>query len=210
MCGVCGFSLLKGEEWKMMGLSAYGKHDDRIYDLMRNVVQVKGGEIVNGKDWRRCERELFAMTRDPAESPLASADVAYAAQEIFTNSMLEVLEYLHGRGLSDNLVLGGGCGLNSAFNGKALEASSFVRLYVFCAPADDGNAVGAALLAHHEDRPSSYRPTEIQSPYLGTPVSKSGLEKLLRHGHLQGRQFASTSLLCAHTAELLSGGKVGR
>jgi carbamoyltransferase len=80
--------------------------------------------------------------------------------------------------ISSNLVLSGGCALNSSYNGKILERSPFDALHVPSAPADDGNAIGAAWLAYQEDHPD-WRPAPgFMTPYLGSTVSTEPLERM--------------------------------
>ena len=74
-------------------------------------------------------------------------------------------------------MLCGGCALNSSANGKLLEPTGFRELFVPSAPADDGNAVGAALLAFFEDDPSARPSPTVQSPYLGSRVARDALER---------------------------------
>jgi carbamoyltransferase len=98
------------------------------------------------------------------------ADLARTGQEHFCALYMSLLRELRKVHPSPNLVLGGGCSLNSSWNGRVIPDSGYDALHIFCAPADDGNAVGAALLAWSEDNPG--RPVgRLQTPYLGTPVS---------------------------------------
>ena len=80
---------------------------------------------------------------------------------------------------SSNLVLTGGCALNSSFNGKILDATGpFQSLYVPSAPADDGNAIGAAMLAFDDDNPGERARKTFHSPYLGKDLSQASLERI--------------------------------
>src|SRR5687767_14189470 len=47
LCGACGFDALKGEEWKVMGLAAYGKVVPRLYRLLAPMVVVDGFDLRN-------------------------------------------------------------------------------------------------------------------------------------------------------------------
>jgi carbamoyltransferase len=82
-----------------------------------------------------------------------------------------------------DLVLTGGCALNSSANGGLLSRSGFERLHVPSAPADDGNAVGAALLAWIDDHPGA-RPAVGRrplTPYLGSTMSTEPLKRMRPH-----------------------------
>ena len=85
--------------------------------------------------------------RAPDASPFAVADLAYTTQYFYSEVMTELLNRFHAMGISDNLALGGGCGLNSSYNGQIVDQTPLKQLHVPSAPADDGNALGVALLA---------------------------------------------------------------
>jgi carbamoyltransferase len=108
-----------------------------------------------------------------------------------------------------DLVLSGGCALNSAFNGQLLERSDFERLHVFCAPADDGNAVGAALLAWWEDHPDATWSPRSQSPYLGSRISPEDLEALEESRALRVTRMKPEDTVPAAVNRLASGQVIG-
>ena len=210
LCGLCGFDPLKGEEWKVMGLASYGKTDERLYDLLRPMISVKGLSLHQGcsdadLSWR--VRALRELARGPDSSPLESADLACTGQRIFEEIMAELLTNLFATGLSKNLAFAGGSALNCAWNGRILERTPFERLHVPAAPADDGNALGAAMLAWRENHPgASLDRRDVLTPYLGSTLSEETLQRLLLHApfsvaHLSGE-------LCRRTARLLADGKL--
>lgn len=184
LCETCGFSHLSGEEWKVMGLAAYGRHDDALYTLLREMIQVDGLgiKLAPGTRAASLHAKLHSMRRKPGQPTIEYADLAYAGQRVFSEVLYAFLGNLHAIGFSDNLVLAGGCALNSSANGGILAQTPFQQLHVYCAPADDGNAVGAALLAYHEDHPEARRPPRAMSPYLGSEMSQETLRNLERFG----------------------------
>lgn len=203
-CSLCGFDPLKGEEWKVMGLAPYGKRNDSLYRSMKSFIGVKDGRLVFE---RGGFRGLARLYREVDKLSPAPADLAYNCQLYFSELMTAILTHVHALGFSDNLVLTGGCALNSAYNGKILNETPFQRLFVPPAPADDGNAIGAALLACREDRPLPRAESTPRSPYLGSSISADTMEKLERFGylHFSSRDCEST---IKKTAKLLAAGKV--
>lgn len=160
LCLLCGFDPSAGEEWKVMGLAPYGKLDPEIYAVMARALKVDGLHFVGAAFPKELERY-----HRPAEArALAAADLAYTGQRFFFDRMSEILNNLYALGVSDNLVLGGGCALNSSCNGQLLACTPFQRLHVWCAPADDGNAAGAALLAYRADNPGLRPPPRVPTP----------------------------------------------
>jgi carbamoyltransferase len=183
VCGLCGFDTLKGEEWKVMGLAPYGRHDPAIYELLRPLLKVQGLQLVPGvslAEEKRILKKLQAMRRPPSAPPSEWADMAYTGQQVFGEVLRELLQELHALGHSNNLVLSGGCALNSSYNGRILAETGFTALHVPSAPADDGNAVGAAMLAYLEDHPPAVRPSAPLTPYLGSEISAETRANVLR------------------------------
>jgi carbamoyltransferase len=132
-------------------------------------------------------------------------DLAHTAQLVFSELVIELCRNLHDRIPAKALLLGGGCALNSSCNGEIVEATPFEQLFVFSAPADDGNAVGAALLAHHEDH-GPQRRTSIRSPYLGSELSEETLERAERFGKIPN--LVRHDDVEQRAAELLAEGRI--
>jgi carbamoyltransferase len=206
MCTLCGFDPWDGEEWKVMGLAAYGKVNAELYDLMGQCVAVQGLAFRSPVTRPRAISRLRTFARRPGASAMTAADLACTTQAFFCDRMCELLSNLHRAGISDNLVLSGGCALNSSLNGQILARTPFQHLYVFAAPADDGNAVGAALLAYYEDNPFAGR-SSFQSPYLGSEMSMVSLSRL-RHFQSGLRTTVASGFVPKIAAELLAQGKV--
>jgi carbamoyltransferase len=180
VCETCGFEQMSGEEWKVMGLAPYGKHDEEIYRLFREMIAVEGLNIVFCSETRLLQilQKLQRLRRRKEQPAIAAADIAYAGQRVFSEVLFQFLNNLYTRGISKNLVLGGGCALNSSATGRILDDTPFENVYVFSAPADDGNAIGAALLAYYEDHPEVRPRRSFQSPYLGSCMDAGTLDKL--------------------------------
>lgn len=184
LCEACGFDHLSGEEWKVMGLAAYGRHDDALYAMLREMITVDGLNIRFAAPARmgQLQAKLHAMRRKEGQPPIEFADLAYVGQQVFSEVLFAFLQNLHATGFSDNLVFGGGCALNSSANGRILTNTPFRKLHVFCAPGDDGNAVGAALLAYRDDHPQPLHRSEPLTPYLGSRMSEETLRHLVAFG----------------------------
>jgi carbamoyltransferase len=207
VCSACGFDPLMGEAWKVMGLSAYGRLDLRMYSVLRSYMEVEKGQLRRNSGSLRVYEQIAEMGRVPDEPVLKAADLACTAQHVFAEWMTELLTDLHRARPSCNLVLGGGCALNSAYNGQILEQTPFESLHVFSAPADDGNAVGAALLAFHEDNPNTGLGQKLQMPYLGETMSDETLANAVRLGGLTSTVPAGKRV-SEYAAELLAAGKI--
>jgi len=187
VCKLCGFGLFKGEEWKVMGLAAFGQHDPEIYQVLRALIQVEGTDIIQPgfSQTYRLLQQLEAFRRKPGSPAESVADLAHTAQEVFEQTVFEFLSNLHQQTGMASVALGGGCLLNSSANGRIVLQTPFEQAHVYSAPADDGNALGAALLAYFEDQPGAARtPARVSSPYLGSTISTESIEQLKTFGQL--------------------------
>ncbi|UCH93099.1 MAG: carbamoyltransferase [Candidatus Aminicenantes bacterium] len=207
LCWACGFDPLKGEEWKVMGLAPYGSFNREIYDLLRPVIKVKDLCLQAPRDAPARIGKLLRMRRPIGSSPLEGADIAYTGQLIFSEVCQEILNNLYNYGISENLILTGGCALNASWNGKILEKTPFKELYIFSAPGDDGNAIGAALLSYYQDTPPRSAPCVLQSPYLGSRMSELSLENLKKYSKLR-ITFLDSAKVPGVGAQLLADGKI--
>jgi carbamoyltransferase len=209
VCELCGFGYLTGDEWKVMGLAAYGEHDERLYRLFRELITVDNLHFVRPSDMAllSCKRELYSYRRKHGDPAIAAANLAHTGQKVLAESLYELLCNLHRSGNSDNLVLAGGCALNSSANGEISKRTLFRNLYVCSAPADDGNAIGAALLAHREDHPNHQPKVVFQTPYLGAAMQAGTVSNLAKFSGLEKLRSCNGEA-SRLAAELLAQGKI--
>ncbi|GAB2177048.1 carbamoyltransferase [Dongia sp. agr-C8] len=173
-----GFDPEAGEEWKLMGLAAYGVLDEELYRIMRAALKVGDNRLSFARSYAAMMERLMPMRR---RGPMANANLAFTAQKVFEDVLFDFLAQAHGQWGGDNLVLSGGCALNSSANGKILAATPFRRLHVPMAPGDDGNSIGAALLGWQSAHPGQM-PPRFSTPYLGSELAPATLERLTQFG----------------------------
>lgn len=181
---LCGFDWRKGDEGKVMGLAAYGRPQDKLQKLLKKLIRTEECRVYFGEEPELGQilNDLEKLVED--DMPGGDAfrkDLANNGQYVFELVMSQLLKPLYDQGDSDNLVLGGGCGLNSSFNGKIIEKTPFSSVHVPCAPGDDGNGLGAAFLAFLEDNPQrNSKHLSWQSPYLGSTIAPGTLDRFTR------------------------------
>jgi carbamoyltransferase len=203
LCTLCGFEHWSGDEWKVMGLAGYGVPDARVRKNLEGCLQLRG------LGFERPPSEPAAIARLwQADGSTVRATIAHEGQRLFETLLIALCQHAFEVGRSTNLVLTGGCALNSSANGKLLEATRFERLSVPCAPADDGNAVGAALLAYYEDHPAERPRPGFQTPYLGSAIARSTLERAASSRALPHVRRSNSAELCREVALRLSVGEI--
>ena len=175
---LAGFDQAAGEEWKIMGLAPYGQPNPDLLALLRQLYRVEGRKLAfaDAATIQSVAAELVA--RRPADLSQGWADLARAGQDCFAEMMDALVAEAGALAPSPNLVLAGGCALNSSYVGTLAGRHGFARIHVPSAPADDGNAIGAAWLAYAADHPDWRPPAGPLTPYLGSTVSTEPLERM--------------------------------
>jgi carbamoyltransferase len=173
-----------GDEWKVMGLAAYGEPTHDLSSILRIV---PGGyrldaHLVLGRHWNDISRleAVFGPRRDP-EKLITDADRSLAAsvQKATEAAIFELVRDGVRRTGCRRLCLAGGVAMNSKANGRLLASELVDDVFVQPAATDDGTAVGAALAAHAAlgEPVPRYR---LRDVYLGPEFSGPELEAVLR------------------------------
>lgn len=177
LTGACGFDWRAGEEWKVMGLAAFGSPDPALVDALETMLQIVEGRprLPDQAALDDVRQRAVPFMRVPGEDIHRGADLAASGQAAYGRLVDRMLEACLQPG-DRNLVLSGGCALNSSYNGTLLRRFDLDQVHVPSAPADDGNAVGAALLSWMQDNAGVTPPTEA-SPFLGTRLDPRQVER---------------------------------
>ena len=162
-----------GDEYKMMGLSAYG--EPRYKPQVRDLIRIEGGRIRLNLDYFTHHSRGVDMTwlngqphLAPVFSPRMAAvfgpprasseellqrhlDLAASAQVVLEDVYLALLNHVQAETRKSTVCLAGGVALNCVANGKILERTRFKDVYIQPAAHDAGTSIGAALYAQHQD-----------------------------------------------------------
>jgi carbamoyltransferase len=231
ICHLIGFEKF-GEEYKVMGLAAYGQPSHM--EVMRDFLCCNGDgqyrlnpalflplkrnmeECVNAEGEfilpRMYSDELARRAGPPrergAELSQRDKDLAASCQLQFEEVVLACLRYLHGRVPSENLVTAGGCALNGVCNARILRETPYRRSYIPGAASDDGTSIGAALYVWNalQKRP---RAGIIDHASWGPEHSEAEIEQALRDAALPYVRLDSPALLARTVEHLASGHIVG-
>ena len=172
------------DEWKVMGLAAYG---NPTYDLTRLIrtdtdnYHVDGRRFFGENDFDRIGLEEVTGSRRPETEELGEKyqNLARSAQDACEQAMLALLRRVTKLTGCRKLCLAGGVALNCKANGELLRSSLIDDIYVQPAAGDDGTCIGAALAVHSElGQPLPRIPTGHS--YLGQEFSNDQIEKVLK------------------------------
>jgi carbamoyltransferase len=218
-----GFKVNEGE-YKLMGLSSYGK--PKYYDLiMENLIDVKEDGSIH------LNMEYFAFTHDKVMtskkfsklfgiSPKTKDektlqihfDIGSSAQKVLEDVILKMVNHIHTKTKMKNLCIGGGVALNGVANYKILSEGPFENVHIPPSPGDAGSAVGAAqylYYIHHKNPKNISDNTQsiIQNVYVGPSYSNEEIKLFLDTENISYESFDDTSLL-QKTAQLIADGNV--
>ena len=212
--GACGFDWRLGEEWKVMGLAAFGRPIPELVTSLSTLLVVDRGRLRFGD--QSCidavQAAVARHARAPSDPIMQAADLAASGQAAFALLSDQVIGFCAAEGAANgagdgNLILTGGCALNSSYNGTLVRRLGFDAVFVPSAPADDGNAIGAALLAWAKDQGRAAIPVGTGTPYLGTRAPRQSIAKATRGaGPLTVTELPGRS--SAALAERLAQGKI--
>lgn len=180
---ICGFNWKKGEEWKVMGLAAYGNYDEDVYRKISRLIHLENGKLlpIQPDVFRQVLGHYLPDIPSFKSDPLLAKDIAFTAQYLFEEVMTDLLNFYQKKHGHKQLILSGGCALNSKFNGEIIKRTAFDDVFVPPAPGDDGNAVGAAVLLSGRDKGmQSLMQEGWQTPYLGGRVESHSLNRVLQ------------------------------
>lgn len=213
-----GFDMMAGDEWKVMGLAAYGKPEH--YDFMtERVLSMTGSDSfrfnVGVLDHHMAKQYQFTeeVIRElgPARSPNSEIterhqNIAASAQLILEDIVLNLVEELHRRTGETNLCLAGGVAFNSVMNGRIIRESPFERVFIQPVAGDAGCSLGAAYLTYHGElnNPRCY---EMQHVYFGPSFETKECSQALGAANLPYESHEDDVLL-PRIARLIADGAI--
>jgi len=220
-----------GDEGKVMGLAPYGKdtYCEQISQLVTSKngsfrvdldyfqplgsnqgMQVKeDGTVELARHFSDRMVELFGTPREPySEITQRDMDLAFAMQHVFEEVFFELLNALHRLVPSENIVMAGGCALNSVANGKLFDRTAFRQTWIQPAAGDEGLAIGAALHTYHSvlKQPRKF---VMKNSYLGPEYSDAQIETCLNAAGLKCRKLERQPMLDATAEQIAAGNIVG-
>ena len=219
-----GFKVNEGE-YKLMGLSSYGK--PKYYDLiLDNLIDVKEDGSIN------LNMKYFAFTYDKVmtnenfsklfgitprknneKTSQIHFDIGASAQKVLEDILLKMVNHLYDQTKMKNLCLGGGVALNGVANYRLLKESPFEKIHIPPSPGDAGSAVGCAqylyYIFHKNPRIVEHETAKMvrENIYSGPQYQNSEIVEFLNSENISYESLDRESLL-KKTAKLISEDKI--
>ena len=157
-----GFDMFAGDEWKVMGLAAYGT--PKYYDFFAEKVLVKNGngdfhfniKVLDhhlAKHYQFPDtiiKELGEPRRKGEELTEHHWNIASSAQRVVEDTAIYLAHQIKEMTGEENLCMAGGVAFNSVMNGRIFHETPFKNFYVQPAAGDAGCSLGAALMVWHQ------------------------------------------------------------
>ena len=220
-----------GDEGKVLGLAAWGAdvHGDLLEKAIRltrdgfrldldyfhpfghdrGMTLEEDGEVRLSRHFSEKLPESLGPPRERhGEISRRDLDIACSLQKRFEAVLFHLLGILQREVPCPDLVLAGGCALNSTANGKILDETGFRSTFIQPAPGDEGLAVGAALyiwccVLGQERR------YEMLHARLGPEFADPEIRAALDAAGLRYRPLEGEALLEAAADRLVQGDVVG-
>jgi len=217
-----------GDEYKMMGLSAYG--EPRFAQQVRDVVKTEGDQVRLNLDYFTHHTTGVEMSWDGGEPRLSAAysarmtdvfgepraagseieqqhkDLAASVQTVLEENYLGLLNHVQKQTGQKAVCLAGGVALNCVANGMILARTNYRDVYIQPAAHDAGTAIGAALYVQHEilDQPRSF---VMRHVYYGPDYSDADILKDLESSGARWHRYSEDELV-ARTADQIANGMI--
>ena len=224
-----------GDEYKVMGLAAYGEAEQ--LEAFRDIVRANGDGFRLGLDY-------FTHHRSGPEMSWADADKTPTMSKMFSEAMerrlgpkrnpeepveqrhrnlasalqarleeiyLGMLKKLAERTGLKAVCLAGGVAFNCVANGKIFDTTGFERVYVHPAAGDGGLAVGAAFFVWHQilGKPRSF---VMDHAYWGPGYTREEIRRAIDANGLGKNgccvEELSEDSLIQRTAAIVADGKI--
>jgi carbamoyltransferase len=225
-----------GDEYKVMGLAAYGKPE--CMDAMRKIIRTNPNSFELDLDffrhhsegasmtWENGEPQMGPVFSEKLEELLGSArrngkdieerhkNIAASLQKRYEEVFFYVLSHVYKETNCHNLILSGGCAMNSVANGKIFENTPFREVYIQPAAGDAGGAIGAAYSVWNQilGKPRGF---VLEKPYLGSEFNNDIIKQVLIDNKTEidkagcsVQRIEGKEDLCRRTAECIADGKV--
>jgi carbamoyltransferase len=204
------------DEWKVMGLSAYGERT-YVKDFEDLLDLTKDGEYrLNLKYFRFHTHGQNKWLSDhflrrfgpgrPREGAYEQrhSDIAFALQALVERTGVFLARYLEAATGLPNLCMTGGVVLNCLMNRRIVDATSFKDYFFQPIASDAGTSFGGALYYYHQIL--GYPRTHVfDSCYLGTEFSDREIETVLK---ARGEPYRRSGNIAVETARYIADGKI--
>ena len=167
------------------------------------------GEMIVHRHYSDLMIEKFGKpTQRHAEITKRDMDLAHSLQSRFEDVYLHLINLLANIVPNDNLVLSGGCALNSVVNGKIFSNTPYKKTFMHPACGDDGLAVGAALYVSNSVLNEGVK-WKMENAYLGTEYTDDEIQASLEKYKVSYTKLTRNDIIDKTSNEVIKGNVIG-
>lgn len=168
------------DEYKVMGLAAYGKPKDirKAYDVLRQLIWVDKKTLTFKT---AMNSELFGLYLQKRLVRIRFDCVAGAIQQLTEDLLVEWVHEASKRYKVHTIVCGGGVFMNVKANKRLLELPDIKEMFIMPSSGDESNAIGVAYWTYiNKHLDSKNVPEPIQNLYLGPEYANNFVSNVLK------------------------------
>jgi carbamoyltransferase len=204
------------DEWKVMGLSAYGK-DTYLKDFEEIVELAEDGGYrlklkyfhfhTHGQDqWLSpLFYKKFGPKRNHEDSyDQRHFDMAFALQKVVERTGVALAKHLQAITALENLCMAGGVVLNCLMNKRIVEETKFKNFFFQPIANDCGTSLGSALYYYHQGLKKE-KHFKFNTVYCGVEYGNDDIKRVLQEKSVS---YKRTDDIAKETAQHIAEGKI--
>ncbi len=215
-----------GEEYKLMGMSSFGKpayselilnnlfiEDDSLYKLnldffnhhKPNYVYSFSNNLKRKKLFSEKIKELFPFYKafDIKKPNKELLDFSSSVQNVYEYFLNKILIHIKSKYNLENIVFAGGCALNSKAN-RLLYRNRFKKIFIPYNPGDGGGSIGSSLYFLKNKKIKN-----LQNAYLGNSYRKEEFKNIIKNNtNFFFKEYDNFNDLCEKISQKLYNKKV--
>ena len=213
-----GFNMFTGDEWKVMGLAAYGKPE--YYEFFKEKVLATDGNggfkfDITVLDHHLAKhyqfpdaiiKEIGPARKKGEELTEHHWNIASSAQRVVEETAIHLAKQIKEMTGEENLCMAGGVAFNSVMNGRIFHETPFKDFYVQPAAGDAGCSLGAALMIWHQ-KLNNKRDFVMNHAYYGPKFSNKECRRALDEASLK-YETLDDEILFPKLAKMISEGAI--
>ena len=168
------------DEGKVEALAAYGIADEAIYQKLKQATIIYKNKLAINFDINQIMKFYDMDWLKNQRKTAGDENFCASIQKYLEDIMVEYLNAAYQKYPTNNLCLSGGVAANIIMSLAIYEKTNFKNIYVYPAMADDGLAIGSAILTALDFNADISWLKDLTLPYFGDSYSKTQIKNTLK------------------------------
>ena len=168
------------DEGKVEAFAAYGIADEAIYKKLKQATIIDKNKLAINFDINQIMKFYDMDWLKNQRKIVGDENFCASIQKYLEDIMVEYLNAAYQKYPTNNLCLSGGVAANIIMSLAIYEKTNFKNIYVYPAMADDGLAIGSAILTALDFNADISWLKDLTLPYFGDSYSKTQIKNTLK------------------------------